>query len=171
MIGLGSILRWLLLIVIISGCAAQKGGAEQAQNEAEGATKKVLTKEEKEAQKVAKAERIEKILSEPSEPDSYTEERDCMPSSRYRNIEIIDDQRIAFYGPGKQIWLNQLRNRCPGLRPDKPLRFESRTGRLCNMSRFDVIDFSGLSFPCSLGRFSRVSEQQLEALKMVLQQP
>lgn len=168
---------WTSVLVVLvaftgAGCASQGSNAgDGSKTGSQKTAKKVMTREQKEAEAVAKTARIEKILNEPADPDSYTEERDCLPSSRYRNIEIIDEQRIAFFGPGKQIWINQLRNRCPGLRRNKPLRFESRTGRLCAMSRFDIIDFNGASFPCSLGRFSRVSEQQLEGLKMVLQKP
>ena len=42
--------------------------------------------------------------------------KDCVSIRRIDRTEIIDDRTIVFHMIGKEIYLNKLPRRCPGLR-------------------------------------------------------
>lgn len=129
-------------------------------------------------------ERIAQILSEPLDTEAYAESRRCLAPREYRDVEILDDQRIVFEGPGDQYWLNTLRVRCPDLRRGAVLRVQtvSALGRICDMDSFEAGDwfdwpwYQSLRWPwygrsgirCTLGRFQPVTAAQVEAIRSAL---
>lgn len=126
-----------------------------------------------------KNQEIARILSETSD---YGETKRCLHSHDYRNFEILDDRRIIFSGRKDQLWLNQLRGNCPGLRTGHALKFVNRTGmgQICDLDHFEVVDF--FYYPrfrrwpwywfdgvgCTLGKFEPITQQQAESLKIAL---
>ena len=145
----------VVAIVLLAGCASD--GKEPQGPEAP------------EAPEIPLEERVEKILSEPSDAEDYGQEYDCISQSRYRDVEIIDKQRIAFVGSRGRVLLNELRHPCPGLHRRATLGFVLRGSRLCAMDQFQIVEPSGIrGMRCSLGTFSVISEQQFESLKELL---
>jgi len=125
-----------------------------------------------------KAERIEAILTEPSD---FKEAERCLSSSQFRDIHILDDQHIVFEGRRDQLWLNTLTMRCPSLRRDSVLRIERLSGlKLCRLDSFSVHDWfewpwyrrwpwRWASGPkCALGDFQPVTQNQVDQLEAAI---
>ena len=140
-----------------SGCASTPEAEEQAQK---------------------REEDIATILSEPLDADEYGEAKRCLAPNQYRDIRILDDQRIVFYGSRGKLWLNTLRMRCPELRRDSVLRVKtlSTMGRICDLDSFEVRDWFGAPWyrpwgggmRCSLGTFQPVTEAQVDAIRAAI---
>ena len=123
-------------------------------------------------------EDIATILSEPLDAAEYGEAKRCLAPGQYRDIRILDDQRIVFYGSRGKLWLNTLRMRCPELRRDSVLRVKtlSTMGRICDLDSFEVRDWFGAPWyrpwgggmRCSLGKFQPVTEAQVDAIRQAL---
>lgn len=148
-------LFWIgLLSVAAAGCASSSPEARQQSEQAEA----------------ARQEAIDKILSEPLAADEYAQQERCLSTRTYRSVEVLDDRHVLFEGTGDRAWVNELRNRCIGLRPNETLAFKLRDNRVCDLDTFEAIDTSFLfvtrtSATCSLGRFTRVTPEQVEAIK------
>jgi hypothetical protein len=117
-----------------------------------------------------RVEAIDEILSQPMEEEEYAEAVRCLPTHSYRSARVLDDHHVLFEGSGGRAWLNRLRHRCVGLRPNSTLRFRLRENRACELDTFEAVDsFLGVwdraSGTCSLGRFMPVTPEQVEAIK------
>ena len=151
------------MLLMFAGCASTEEGEQRARE----------TEEE-----------IAQILSQPLEAEEYVEAQRCLSPHEFKNIEILDDQRILFEGRGDQYWLNTLRMRCPDLRRGDVLRVRtlSAIGRICDMDSFQVGDwfdwpwYRSLRWPwygntgirCTLGKFQPVTPSQVESIKAAL---
>jgi hypothetical protein len=128
-----------------------------------------------EDQAAARVEAIDDILTKPLDDEDYAEAVRCLPTHAYRNVRVLDDQHVLFEGPGDRVWLNRLRHRCSGLRTNTTLRFRLRDNRVCEMDTFEAVDtmLGGLgrvSATCSLGDFSPVTPEQVEAIKAAVEE-
>ena len=115
---------------------------------------------------------IDTIFSENAGPDDYRESRNCLRVREYRSVEILDARHLLFIGRNK-MWLNELRHRCPSLRPNQILVFERQGVTLCDTNRVSGRDrhLPGIwRGSCLLGRFSVIDEQQALALKDAIAQ-
>ena len=117
-----------------------------------------------------RAEAIEDILTQPLADEEYAEAQRCLATHAYRNVRVLDDQHVLFEGSGDRAWVNRLRNRCVGLRPNVTLRFRLRDNRVCNLDSFEAVDtFFGrwdrTSASCTLGDFMPVTPEQVEAIR------
>lgn len=116
-------------------------------------------------------ERARDILSEPASEEGYSDATRCIRAADFRRVEILDSQRLVFYGRGDTRWLNQLPRPCPGLRRRDTLRFDMRGHRLCQHDGFASVDSFGSgmrSVECYLAPFEPVSPEQVEMLKDAL---
>jgi len=133
------------------------------------------TQQELEAQAQQKQEALEDILNTPLTAEAYGGEGErCLSTHAYRSVEVLDDQHVLFRGSGDKLWLNKLRSRCVGLRPNETLRFELRNNRVCELDNFQSFDsfmhaarFSG---NCTLGPFQPVTPEQAEAIQVAFQE-
>jgi hypothetical protein len=78
----------------------------------------------------------------------------CVSTVRSQNLRIVDPQTLV-YGHGRTIWVNRLRDPCPGLRPFDTLIVEVRGAQYC---RGDLVRglTPGTTIPgpmCPLGDF------------------
>jgi hypothetical protein len=135
--------------------------------------------------------RVQEILLRTIDDEDYAGGERCLTRSRFSSVEIIDDQRIAFIGRGDNIWLNQLRSPCFGLRPGMTLEMHTSGARLCRTDDVYGADLSAIrdfdpgSSPrpgaagnamqparrtarCSLGAFEKVTPEQLRLLREAL---
>jgi hypothetical protein len=152
----GSIVRNLLLVAAVMALAA---GVAAEEAEAPG-----------EAAGTPRAEVIDEILTKPLDEEEYVEAVRCLSPHSYRNVRVLDDRHVLFEGPGERVWLNRLRNRCIGLRPNATLRFRMRDTRVCELDTFEAVDsflrgMDRVSATCSLGRFMPVTPEQVEAIR------
>lgn len=168
-------IRWWLLpaALLLAACAAAPPAGEES---------------------VPLEEDLATILSQPLDAEEYGDSRRCMSTVALRNFEPLGDRYVLFKGPGGQLWLNELRTRCPELRSGSALAFDSRSGmQVCGSDRFVVrdwfsrpvdwrspwyraspwdagrLDRRGAGMRCTLGDFKPVSEAQVEAIRAALQ--
>ncbi|MDZ7668794.1 MAG: DUF6491 family protein [Gammaproteobacteria bacterium] len=132
------------------------------------------TQEERQAREAAKKESIQDILSQPLANEDYSEEERCLSTYSYRSVDVLDDQHVLFKGTGGRLWLNTLRQRCVGLRAQDTLSFELRDNRLCDMDRFESVDtfayMTRTSATCTLGKFSPVTAEQVQAIEAAVKE-
>lgn len=105
--------------------------------------------------------------------EDYAGSERCLSPNRYATVEVLDDQHLLFEGrSGGEVWLNTLRNRCPGLRPDDVLAFELHGNRLCALDTATVMErflFWRRTGPtCSLGEFQKLNEGQAQLVRDAL---
>lgn len=123
---------------------------------------------EQEARETAKRETIQDILTQPMAAEEYGEQQRCLSSLDYDNVDVLDAEHVLFRGRGDNLWLNKLRNRCVGLDRNDVLRFRMRSNQLCDMDTFEGLSsfMVGVSSGnCSLGTFTRVTPDQVEAIE------
>jgi hypothetical protein len=142
------IMRTFLLawgaVVALSGCAAGGGGAN---------------------------EQLQALLAEFDTETDYAATERCLSTFRYDDVEILDDRHLLFEdATGDDVWLNTLRNRCPGLTRNDTLAFELTTGnQLCSLDTVEVIEnilFWRRTGPvCTLGEFHQLTEAQAQLLR------
>jgi hypothetical protein len=104
----------------------------------------------------------------------YAEEgaSSCLPTLRYRRVDIVDEHRLIFRGAGDKAWLNDLRGRCHGLRRSDVLVFELRGSRVCALDLFSATDdVLGRARPgptCTLGNFKPIGEGHARMIEELL---
>ena len=106
----------------------------------------------------------EEILANPLDEQAYSNTKRCLGTSRYRRVEIVGDRALVFHGYRRDAWLNVLRRRCPGLRPDMVLVLEQEGLRLCALDRFSALPRGGgmATTFCSLGPFEHMTTEQAQ---------
>ena len=80
----------------------------------------------------------------------------CIRLSEIRETKIRDDWTIDFVGNGGRVWRNALTARCPGLRAENAITYETSLSELCNTDIGYVLETAGglhRGPSCSLGRF------------------
>lgn len=104
----------------------------------------------------------------------YAATKRCLSTFEYDRVEVLDQQHLLFESnTGRQVWLNTLRTKCPGLREDDVLAFEMRGNRLCSLDTATVMErflFWQRTGPtCSLGEFQQLTEGQAALLREALE--
>lgn len=143
------------ILAVLAGCAGAEPTPEQ------------------QAREVVKHETINDILSQPLAAEEYADERRCLSTRSYDSVDVLDDEHVVFRGTGDKIWVNKLRHRCVGLRRDRILRFEMRDSRICDLDRFEAVSahaFGISSGVCSLGTFTPVTPEQVEAIEVAVKE-
>jgi hypothetical protein len=129
-----------------------------------------------EQRRLEKEADIAEILSYPLDPLEYGEPSRCLSDMQYQSYRALDDRRMLFKGLKNRLWVNTLRSRCPGLRPDDTLIVRKQGGtRVCKLDKFQVADWFGRhplestsGIECVFGDFQPISEQQLEEIEAVI---
>lgn len=118
--------------------------------------------------------RLGELLA-PLPDDEYTEQRYCLPGLGNVNAYALDSGRVVFVDRKGDIWLNQLTRSCAGLAFREPLLVQRSRTRVCRSDRFSPMRFgsTGLSLKntsaaCTLGRFEKISPEQLNLLMRLL---
>jgi len=99
--------------------------------------------------------------------DEYGEPQQCISLTHLDRTDIVDDRNILFYMRGKDIYLNQLPNRCSGLRMADGFSYRRTVNQLCNIDLirpFRSWDMRG-GISCGLGTFKLITEDQVLAMK------
>lgn len=153
-------LVWLLATMVLAGCA---GTAAERDAEAR------------------RQETVDEILNAPLDEAAYGgTPRRCISEFAFRDFQAIGDRYLVFEGPGDQLWVNEIRGRCPGLDRSASLAFKQTGMQICELDQFKVVDmFTWARYqrwpwhwlegiPCTLGKFQPVSPEQVEALRATL---
>lgn len=81
----------------------------------------------------------------------------CIPISQMRETRIRDDWTIDFLSSGRHGWRNTLTARCPGLRSNDAITYETSLSQLCSTDIVYVLENIGgvprRGAPCSIGQF------------------
>ncbi len=119
---------------------------------------------------------VEALLSEPSAASEYAEEERCLSIHRIREVDALDDRHVVFRLSRKALYLVQLPHRCPGLRRNDPVAYESQSGMsVCTHDairgtfRYGPGD-TRLGPPCSIPGFQEITVEQLALLRESLRQ-
>lgn len=85
------------------------------------------------------------------------EPESCIPLAQARETRIRDDWTIDFIGSGDKVWRNTLTSRCPGLRSENAITYETSLSQLCSTDIVYVLrNVAGnleRGAACSLGPF------------------
>jgi Family of unknown function (DUF6491) len=104
-----------------------------------------------------------------SESDEYFQLENCISRSGIRRTEIIDDRTIVFYMSHQKIYLNQLPNRCSGLRSARAFSYRPTGSQLCNVDMITVVRTMGgqpnAGPSCGLGKFRPVTKEEVAMIK------
>lgn len=114
---------------------------------------------------------VEEVLANPLVDGDYAQSRRCLATARYRRIDVLTDQALAFVGRGDTVWLNVLPHRCHGLREDMVLAVEHRSMRICDRDRVrGLARTSGqlATGTCALGRFHPLPRENFDAVRDAL---
>lgn len=80
----------------------------------------------------------------------------CIPHARIRETQVRDDWTIDFVDSGRKAWRNTLTSRCPGLRSNNAITYETSTTQLCSTDIVYVLETAGglhRGPACGLGPF------------------
>jgi len=122
----------------------------------------------------------EDILNGTAPPANYSQAVKCLRSELIERTEPLSDRYIVFHLRGNQIWIAQLRNRCPQMNYDSKLVFVKNNPRICEWDSVRVVLDSGmvgtddladyrLGPPCNLPKFEPITQDQVNLLKQSLQ--
>jgi hypothetical protein len=81
----------------------------------------------------------------------------CIQLSQFHETRVRDDWTIDFIGgPGGPVWRNALTDRCPGLKAENGITYETSLSQLCDTDIVYVLETAGglhRGPSCSLGKF------------------
>ena len=119
---------------------------------------------------------VEAIVSAPSASSDYAEEERCLSVHRIREVDALDDRHVVFRMSRKALYLVQLPHRCPGLRRNDPVAYETRGGTsVCALDairgtfRYGPGD-TRLGPACAIPGFQEITVEQLSVLRESLRQ-
>jgi hypothetical protein len=82
---------------------------------------------------------------------------------------VIDDRTIVFHMSHQKIYLNQLPNRCSGLRSARTFSYRPTGSQLCNVDTIKVVRTMGgrldIGPLCGLGKFRPVTKEEVAMIK------
>ncbi len=101
--------------------------------------------------------------------DAVTGAVKCVQIRSIGTTDIIDDRTIVFHMRGRDVYLNRLPNRCPGLKIADAFGYETSLSVLCNVDIIRVLRNFGGRFHsgagCGLGMFEPTTKEEIALLK------
>jgi hypothetical protein len=116
---------------------------------------------------------VQDILQRDGSEGDYAKEVSCLNARRMRGTDVIDSRHVAFRMGRDDYYLVQFKNRCLGLRSNRPVKLNMRNSRLCKFDSIQGIDpdsIMGLreGMRCSIPGFTQVTKAQVDQLKVTL---
>jgi hypothetical protein len=103
--------------------------------------------------------------------ESIVEAERCISLTQLDRTDIIDDRNILFYMRGNTVYLNQLPNRCSGLRMADRFSYRPTINRLCTVDTITPLHYGGPGglgmtggVSCKLGYFKAITEDEILVL-------
>jgi hypothetical protein len=101
--------------------------------------------------------------------DIDREAEQCISVSRIKETHIVDDNNVLFYMRGNEVYLNELRRVCRGLKRERQFSYSVRANRLCGTDAITVLQGFGSSLSpansCGLGQFVPISEVEADFMR------
>ncbi len=94
----------------------------------------------------------------------------CLYARDLDQFEVLNNEMILIHGKVDKVWLNRLASRCAGLRDNMYLSVERSGSQVCANDRI-AARRPGDTSPaarCRLGKFERITKEQISALKQSL---
>lgn len=83
----------------------------------------------------------------------------CLPLTQVRDSDPIDDNAILFELRGGEMYLNELRGKCIGLKRNDRYSYQTTQNKICKGDVLTVENPLGLPIgSCGLGEFEALSE-------------
>jgi len=117
---------------------------------------------------------VDDILAGNTNDGGYAKTQHCLRLDSISRTRILNDRYVVFETGRSERWLAKLPQKCPMLRPDSKLEFDTRDSRVCQWDEVRVlIETSPGRFPtpgppCQLPEFHQISQQQVDALREAL---
>lgn len=117
---------------------------------------------------------VEEILSAEPETEDYAKSMRCLQVRRIRSATALDDRHIVFSVSRSEQYLVQLARRCPGIRRNDTLVYETTGGMsVCrNDSVRGTFGFGPgsrqLGPRCRITEFQQITTEQLDLLRETL---
>lgn len=116
---------------------------------------------------------VKEILERDPLQADYVKEVNCLNARRMRNTQVLDSRHVAFQMGRDEYYLVQFKNRCLGLRANRPVQLNMRNSRLCKFDSLQGIDTDSMlgmreGMKCSIPGFTQVTKAQVEQLKITL---
>jgi hypothetical protein len=88
----------------------------------------------------------------------------CLFLPQLREMRIRDDWTIDFISDSGRVWRNSLSDRCPGLRMNNAITYETSLNQLCNTDIVYEVETFGTGLhrgaACGLGQFVPVKLEE-----------
>ena len=95
--------------------------------------------------------------------------RTCLPLNTIDNLDIIDEQHIAFQMRNDDYYLNELPHTCPTLNHNRAIMYSTPLSSLCSLDIITVLDSIGGGFQfmgyCGLGKFRPATKEEIQLMK------
>jgi hypothetical protein len=84
----------------------------------------------------------------------------CIETYQIQETDVIDNQHVLFRTSGNTYYMNQLPNRCSGLKIQDGFSYSLRgVNKLCNVDVITPVKTGGAIYgPCPLGEFEEVTK-------------
>lgn len=109
------------------------------------------------------------VAGNAEEPTKTSQSEYCLSLMSIDDLDVIDNQNIAFRMKNHKYYLNHLPHTCPMLDNDRVIMYKTSLNRLCNLDIIDVLDHIGGGFQyygsCGLGKFEPVSKEVIQQMK------
>ena len=128
------------------------------------------------AEKLEAAEEVpldlETILNSSAEKDDYVEVTRCIPRHKIREVKVLDEKHVTFQVGRDKYYLVQMERRCPGLRRNSTVSFETGGTRVCTSDRIRSVIDMGLTHrlgpACRIPGFQEITREQLVLIRDTL---
>jgi len=153
------VVLWILALVLSGSALSRSASAQESEAAAETGS---------DTPKLEFPPEIERLLTETSDPEEYSDTVRCVRSRSIRQTRILDDRHIVFEMPSKKYYLVQFKRRCQRLQPDSTLVYETRADQLCRLDQIRASNNFGMRDvgpPCSIPGFVSVTPEQVAQLR------
>lgn len=192
-------LRWLLLVICLSGAASRAAEGEPAESQAtqanatEGQASASQAADSQAADSQDEENQAADVQDESANPSSkqnssefpaeiqaildsqaeYGTTEKCISLGRIRSVRVLDDKHITFQVSRDRYYLVQLKQRCPGLRRDSKISYETNGTGVCEWDYIRAVYEFGpgnhqLGPACKIPGFLEVTKEQVFILRDAL---
>lgn len=105
------------------------------------------------------AQEGDEVLDKLSQYERTGESKACLPLRRIKDTKVIDDGTLLIEVSGGEMYLNELRGRCIGLKSEERFVHQSSLSQMCRGDIIRVLDsFGNERGGCGLGNFEKLSK-------------
>jgi hypothetical protein len=107
--------------------------------------------------------------SDRADRDAPSEVRNCINLREIDHTSVVSDKTILFYARDRDVFRNDLPNRCPELRTEQRFMYRVALSQLCSSDTITVLNDIGFGFTpgatCGLGKFAPITADEADELE------